>query len=460
MKRTETDSLGSVEIDAARYWGPQTERARVLFRIGTERLPTGLIRAIGLQKQAAAEANLAEDGHIRWHRLVGERRDDRSGDREVGGRLADPQAAGHVQIDVVGPDGDAAACLQNGQHHGEAVGIPADDGMARRAEGGGRHQRLDLDQQRPRALDAGEDAGAGDLAAALGEEQGGRVRHVRQAAIRHLEDADLVGRTEAVLHGPQDAELMAALAFEIKHRVDHVLEHTGAGDGAVLGDVADQQDGDAAALGEVDQRLRGAADLRDGAGRAVDRVEPHGLDRIDHRHARRIGGLQRGDDVAHRGRSRELDGGVGEAQALGPQAHLVECLLAGDIGDRHALAREGGRHLQQQRRLADAGVAADQQGRAHHQPAAAGPVEFLDAALVARRLRRGAREGCELDPPSLAAAAEATAGGTGRGGRLLGDGVPFAATLAAAAPAVGDRAAALADEALLGAGHVSEARAC
>ncbi len=59
MKRTETDSLGSVEIDAPRYWGPQTERARALFRIGTERFPTGLIRAIGLQKQAAAEANLA-----------------------------------------------------------------------------------------------------------------------------------------------------------------------------------------------------------------------------------------------------------------------------------------------------------------------------------------------------------------------------------------------------------------
>ena len=59
MKRTETDSLGSVEIDASRYWGPQTERARALFRIGTERFPTGLIRAVGLQKQAAAEANLA-----------------------------------------------------------------------------------------------------------------------------------------------------------------------------------------------------------------------------------------------------------------------------------------------------------------------------------------------------------------------------------------------------------------
>ena len=57
--RTETDSLGSIDIDAARYWGPQTERARRLFRIGTERFPPILIRAQGLQKQAAAEANAA-----------------------------------------------------------------------------------------------------------------------------------------------------------------------------------------------------------------------------------------------------------------------------------------------------------------------------------------------------------------------------------------------------------------
>lgn len=58
MTRTETDSLGSVEIDARRYWGPQTERARHLFRIGVERFPPALIRAVGLQKWAAAEANL------------------------------------------------------------------------------------------------------------------------------------------------------------------------------------------------------------------------------------------------------------------------------------------------------------------------------------------------------------------------------------------------------------------
>jgi fumarate hydratase class II len=55
--RTETDSLGTIEIPAERLWGPQTERARLLFRIGSERFPPGLIRAVGLQKRAAAEAN-------------------------------------------------------------------------------------------------------------------------------------------------------------------------------------------------------------------------------------------------------------------------------------------------------------------------------------------------------------------------------------------------------------------
>jgi fumarate hydratase, class II len=55
--RIETDSLGTIEIDADRYWGPQTERARRLFQIGTEQFPPTLIHAAGLQKLAAAQAN-------------------------------------------------------------------------------------------------------------------------------------------------------------------------------------------------------------------------------------------------------------------------------------------------------------------------------------------------------------------------------------------------------------------
>jgi fumarate hydratase class II len=55
--RIETDSLGSIEVPADRYWGAQTERSRRNFPIGGERMPDELIRAFGLQKQAAALAN-------------------------------------------------------------------------------------------------------------------------------------------------------------------------------------------------------------------------------------------------------------------------------------------------------------------------------------------------------------------------------------------------------------------
>ena len=57
--RTETDSFGPIEVPAGRYWGAQTARSLQNFKIGGERMPTPLIRALGIQKKAAAEANLA-----------------------------------------------------------------------------------------------------------------------------------------------------------------------------------------------------------------------------------------------------------------------------------------------------------------------------------------------------------------------------------------------------------------
>jgi fumarate hydratase class II len=56
--RTESDSFGPIEVPADRLWGAQTERSRRNFRIGGETMPAALIHAIGLQKQAAAHANL------------------------------------------------------------------------------------------------------------------------------------------------------------------------------------------------------------------------------------------------------------------------------------------------------------------------------------------------------------------------------------------------------------------
>jgi fumarate hydratase class II len=56
--RTETDSFGPIEVAADRYWGAQTERSIANFRIGTERMPKPLIRALAIVKRAAAETNL------------------------------------------------------------------------------------------------------------------------------------------------------------------------------------------------------------------------------------------------------------------------------------------------------------------------------------------------------------------------------------------------------------------
>ena len=55
--RTETDSLGAVDVPEAHYWGAQTQRSIENFKIGGERMPIEVIRAFGLQKQAAALAN-------------------------------------------------------------------------------------------------------------------------------------------------------------------------------------------------------------------------------------------------------------------------------------------------------------------------------------------------------------------------------------------------------------------
>ena len=55
--RIETDSLGQIEVANDSYWGAQTERSRRNFRIGEEKMPKPMIRAIALVKKAAALTN-------------------------------------------------------------------------------------------------------------------------------------------------------------------------------------------------------------------------------------------------------------------------------------------------------------------------------------------------------------------------------------------------------------------
>jgi fumarate hydratase class II len=55
--RIETDSMGSVEVEADRYWGAQTQRALEHFAIGWDLMPVEIVRALGLVKKAAALVN-------------------------------------------------------------------------------------------------------------------------------------------------------------------------------------------------------------------------------------------------------------------------------------------------------------------------------------------------------------------------------------------------------------------
>jgi len=60
--RTETDTFGPIEVDDSRYWGAQAQRSLGNFKIGWEKQPQPVIRALGIVKRAAAETNMALGG--------------------------------------------------------------------------------------------------------------------------------------------------------------------------------------------------------------------------------------------------------------------------------------------------------------------------------------------------------------------------------------------------------------
>jgi fumarate hydratase class II len=57
--RTETDTMGPVEVPGDKYWGAQAQRSLSNFKIGWEQQPLPIVRALGIVKRAAAETNMA-----------------------------------------------------------------------------------------------------------------------------------------------------------------------------------------------------------------------------------------------------------------------------------------------------------------------------------------------------------------------------------------------------------------
>ncbi len=56
--RTETDTFGPIEVENSAYWGAQAQRSLGNFKIGWEKQPAPIVRALGIVKKAAALANM------------------------------------------------------------------------------------------------------------------------------------------------------------------------------------------------------------------------------------------------------------------------------------------------------------------------------------------------------------------------------------------------------------------
>jgi len=57
--RTESDTFGPIEVESDKYWGAQAQRSLGNFKIGWEKQPAPIVRALGIVKRAAAETNMA-----------------------------------------------------------------------------------------------------------------------------------------------------------------------------------------------------------------------------------------------------------------------------------------------------------------------------------------------------------------------------------------------------------------
>ena len=171
---------------------------------------------------------------------------------------------------------------------------------------------------------------------------------------------------------------MMALALEVQHGVDDVLEGLGAGEAAVLRHMADEQRRHVLAFGGKQQLRRRLAHLADAAGRRLEFQREHRLDRIDD-HQSGPDARDLLENPLEARFSEQKQRRIAHAKPLAARLDLVLRFLAGAVQHRSDRPRHVGGSLQQQRGLADPGLAAQQDQRAGHDAAAEDAIELVDA---------------------------------------------------------------------------------
>ena len=147
---------------------------------------------------------------------------------------------------------------------------------------------------------------------------------------------------------------MVALAFEVEHGVDDVLEGLGTGEAAVLRDVTDEERRDVVPLGGEEKLRRRLADLADAAGRRLELQREHGLHRVDDEQPRPHA-ADLFEDALDAGLGEQVERRVADAESIAARLDLMLGFFAGGVQHGADVTREVGGGLQQQRRLADPG---------------------------------------------------------------------------------------------------------
>jgi len=274
----------------------------------------------------------------------------------------------------------------------------------------------------------------------IAEEELGGIVDRRESGLRHAKDADLVDRSESVLRRAEHAMIERALALEIEHGVNDVLEGLRAGDAAAFGDVPDDEYGRAAFLGEAHETRRAFAHLPHVARRAFEIRREHRLDGIDYERRgtdRRRGG----EDGLEIGLAEERDVVGVLAQAVGTQLHLEGGFLTRRVQRGMARALEPRGDVQQERGFADPRFAADEDHRARNDASTQHKIELAKAGLPPPRLRaldvaEAWRSGdCPSCGERLGTADPSRSRVRGLGGtHLFDERVPFTARIATAGP--------------------------
>ena len=167
-----------------------------------------------------------------------------------------------------------------------------------------------------------------------------------------------------------------AVALEVQDAVDEVLEDAGPRDVSVLRHVPDEERGDAQLLRHAEHPARCLADLGHRARRRAELRRVERLHGVDHAHVGPLP-LEGGADLVEVRLRQDVHVGSA-AEPVGAELHLRRRLLTRDEQDPPVGAQRAERH-QQERRLPDPRVAADEDEARGHEPAAENAVELGDA---------------------------------------------------------------------------------